>query len=111
MHVDNRVHTIVGSLKVNKLGDGTKIVAQMQVARWLNAGENAWLETGHLEILVMLPRRLETRGGGKKDAARSHIPRQLSAAGSVRPVGYRTRKKRMQVNSCRRHWLVTKTCG
>jgi hypothetical protein len=47
MHIDNTIQGFMGVLHFDPVHHGAQIIAEMQIARGLHAGENAGRECGH----------------------------------------------------------------
>ena len=47
MHVHHAIDAFLGFLQLDPVQHGAQIIAEVQIARGLHAGENAWGESGH----------------------------------------------------------------
>ena len=85
MKINNAIDTVIGLLESHKLPDGTEVIAQMQIAGWLDAGENQRLEFIHdcFRSLCVVS------GGGRPDPFKN-MERSMHAGGILikRNIGW-----------------------
>jgi len=48
MQIDNTIDAVMALLQLDKFDDRPKIISEMEIAGRLNAGENQFLELGHV---------------------------------------------------------------